>query len=43
VGPLTPGILYTLPISATGSGVTQTTTVKLLVGGTQVYLPVIVK
>ena len=34
---------HTLPISATGSGVTQTTTVNLLVGGAQVYLPVIVK
>jgi hypothetical protein len=42
-GPLVPGAFYSLPIVATGGGVTRTTTVNLLVGGTQAYLPLIRK
>lgn len=38
-----PGYWYNVLIKATGGGVTRTTTVNLLVGGTQTYLPVILK
>jgi hypothetical protein len=41
-GTLLPGLWYTIPITATG-GVTQTTSVGLLVGGARVYLPLIVR
>jgi len=34
---------YSLPITASGGGMTLTTSVRLLVGGTQVYLPVVIK
>jgi hypothetical protein len=42
-GPLVPGAFYSLPIVASGGGITRTTTVNLLVGGTQTYLPLIRK
>jgi parallel beta-helix repeat protein len=42
-GPLLPGVWYTIPITATGGGVTQTTDVQLLVGGTRTYLPVVLR
>jgi len=39
---LLPGLWYVVPITAT-DGVTQTTSVSLLVGGARLYLPVILK
>ncbi len=42
-GPLPPGLWYTLPITASGAVFTQTTSVDLLVGGTQIYLPLVIK
>ncbi len=42
-GPLLPGLFYTVPITATGGGITRTTKVSLLVGGTRAYLPMILK
>jgi parallel beta-helix repeat protein len=42
-GPLPSGLWYTLPITASGAGFTQTTSVGLLVGGTQIYLPLVIK
>ena len=39
---LLPGLWYTVPITAT-DGVTQTTSVSLLVGGARLYLPLIMK
>lgn len=42
-GPLIPGVWYTIPITATGSGITQTASVRLLVGGARIYLPMIRK
>jgi hypothetical protein len=36
---LTPGVWHTIPVTATGGGVTQTASVGLLVGGTRTYLP----
>jgi hypothetical protein len=42
-GPLLPGVWYTIPITATGGGVTQTTDVQLLVGGTRTYLPIVLR
>ncbi len=41
--PLSPGLWYTIPITASGGGVTQTASVRLLVGGARVYLPVTLK
>lgn len=38
-----PGYWYNILIKATGGGFTRTTTVNLLVGGVQTYLPVILK
>lgn len=38
---LVPGLRYTLPITGTGGGFTQTTSVNLLVGGRRAYLPLI--
>jgi hypothetical protein len=38
-----PGYWYNVLISATGGGFTRTTAVSLLVGGTQTYLPLILK
>jgi len=43
VGLVMPGLWYSVPITATGGGIMQTTTVGLLVGGTRVYLPIIFK
>jgi hypothetical protein len=34
---------YQIPITATGGGFTQTLEVRLLVGGSQVYLPLIMR
>lgn len=42
-GPPIPGQFFTIPIIATGGGLTRTTTVSLLVGGTRAYLPIILK
>lgn len=42
-GPLIPGQFYSLPIVATGGGVTRTITVSLLVGGNKTYLPTVLK
>ncbi len=42
-GPLPSGLWYTLPITASGGGFTQTTSVDLLVGGAQIYLPLVIK
>ncbi len=39
---LLPGVWYDVPITAT-DGITQTVSVRLLVGGTHVYLPQILK
>ena len=38
-----PAIWYSIPITATGGGVTQVTQAGLLVGGARVYLPVTLK
>ncbi len=38
-----PATWYTIPITATGSGVTRTLSVGLLVGGVRVYLPIVLK
>jgi hypothetical protein len=38
-----PAIWYTLPITATGSGVTHVVNAGLLVGGVRVYLPAVLK
>jgi hypothetical protein len=38
-----PGQWYTVPITATGGGLTQTAQVTLLVGGARAYLPVILQ
>ena len=43
VGALLPGLWYTIPITATGGTVTQTTSVGLLVGGAHVYLPLVLR
>ena len=40
---LLPGLWYTIPITGTGGGVTQTTRVGLLVGGARVYLPLVLR
>jgi hypothetical protein len=40
---LAPGLRYTLPITGTSGGFTQTTSVNLLVGGEGVYLPLITR
>jgi len=42
-GPVVPGWWYTLPITATSATVTQTTSVTLLVGGSHLYLPNVIK
>lgn len=38
-----PAIWYAIPITATGSGVTQVVNAGLLIGGTKVYLPLVRK
>ncbi len=40
---LLPGVQYTVLITATGGGLSQTTSVGLLVGGTRLYLPLLAK
>lgn len=42
-GPLVPGLVYLVPVTASGGGLTRTTSVTLLVGGTRVYQPLILK
>jgi hypothetical protein len=42
-GTLPSGLWYTLPITASAGGLTQTASVGLLVGGVQIYLPLIIK
>jgi hypothetical protein len=42
-GPLVPGLWYSLPITGSGGGFTQTISVRLLVGGGRVYLPLVLK
>lgn len=42
-GTLLPGLWYSVPLTATGGGLTRTTTVDLLIGGARSYLPVILK
>lgn len=42
-GSALPGQWYTLPITATGDGFMQTTSVRLLVGGSRVYLPTVLR
>ncbi|MCG3212660.1 MAG: hypothetical protein FOGNACKC_06335 [Anaerolineae bacterium] len=42
-GQLLPGVWHTLWLTATGGGLTQTAQAWLLVGGSRVYLPVVVK
>jgi hypothetical protein len=37
------GVTYSIPITVTGDGVTWTTSVQLLIGGSQVYLPLVVR
>jgi len=37
-----PGEWYVVPITATG-GIVRTTSVRLLVGGARIYLPVVLK
>jgi hypothetical protein len=40
---LVPGLWYTVPITATARGITQTTSVRLLVGGVRFYLPIVLR
>lgn len=40
---LMPGLVYTVPITATSNSLTQTTELMLIVGGTRVHLPLILK
>ena len=42
-GSALPNRWYTVPITATGGGFTQTASVKLLVGGSRVYLPIVLR
>jgi Right handed beta helix region len=42
-GPLMPGRWYAVPITGIGGGLTQTTSVGLVVGGARTYLPVITR
>jgi hypothetical protein len=42
-GQLLPGVWHTLWLTATGSGLTQTVQARLLVGGSRVYLPLLLK
>ena len=42
-GPLLPGLWHTLLVTASGGGLTRTTSISLLVGGTRTYLPIILK
>src|SRR5262249_11737098 len=40
-GPLQPGILYTITVTATGDGRTRTLKIPVLVGGSRVMLPLV--
>jgi len=40
---LLPGLWYTIPTTATGGGFTQTANISLMIGGTRVYLPLIMR
>jgi len=40
---LLPGLWYTIPITATGGGVAQSTSVGLLVGGARLWLPIMLR
>jgi hypothetical protein len=40
---LLPGLWYNIPVTGTGGTVTETTTVRLLVGGARLYLPVVMR
>jgi predicted outer membrane repeat protein len=40
---LIPGLWYTIPVTATGGGLTLSAEARLLVGGETLYLPVVVK
>jgi hypothetical protein len=42
-GAVLPGLWYSLFITGTGGGITQTATAGLLIGGSHVYLPLILK
>jgi hypothetical protein len=42
-GPLMPGRWYSVPITGVGGGVTQTSSVGLVIGGSRTYLPVITR
>lgn len=41
--PVVPGVLYEIPVTAVGSGVNETVTVQLLVGGANAYLPILIR
>jgi hypothetical protein len=40
---LLPGVWYTVPITASGGSITQSTGVRLLVGGARIRLPILLK
>jgi hypothetical protein len=40
---LLPGLYHTIPVTGTGGGVTQTVHAGLLVGGTRLYLPLVLR
>lgn len=42
-GSLSSGLWYSIPLTATGDGLTRTASVNLLVGGARAYLPMILK
>lgn len=42
-GPLTPGLWYSLAVTATSGSFIRNATMNLLVGGTKIYLPIILK
>jgi hypothetical protein len=39
--PLLPGVTYALQVTAVGGDITRTTTIRVLVGGTKVFLPLL--
>jgi hypothetical protein len=39
----TSGVWYTVPITASGGGITQSASIKLLLNGSQVYVPTVIK
>jgi hypothetical protein len=41
--PLLPGLFYTVPVTGSDGSLTQTVSVRLLVGGARVHLPIILK